>query len=523
MAMEMGGWRGLLIWGVVLSLAHVMVKIARAIWWRPRQHTRCFEAQGIRGPSYKLLSGNLPEMMKMIDEAKSKPMEFSHRIVPRVLPHYYASINKYGRFFVYWFGTKAKVNIPDVELLKEILSTKFGHYEKPPQNRITRQLLGGGLGSLDGEEWAKHRRIINPAFYIEQLKGMVPTVADSASDMIKRWKERIGHDSQREIEVSKEFRDLTADIISRTAFGSSYVEGKHIFDMQVEQLNLIIESIRTIYIPGFGLLPTKKNRRLWKLGREINRSSKVLIEGRQRTLSMDDSERYRNDLLGLMVAKIKKEPGSPQNACMTVEEIIEECKFFFFAGHETSSALLTWTMVLLGMHQEWQEAARKEVLEVCGKDVPHTDTINRLKIVTMILNEALRLYAPATQTSRHTYKEMKLGDFNIPAGIELSVPIIAIHHDPELWGNDADEFKPQRFAEGAAKASKHPLAFMPFGLGPRACVGQNFAMIEAKVVLAIILQQFSFSVSPSYVHAPATVATLQPQYGAQIIVHPLQN
>lgn len=137
--------------------------------------------------------------------------------------------------------------------------------------------------------------------------------------------------------------------------------------------------------------------------------------------------------------------------------------------------------------------------------------------MTMVLNETLRLYPPATLMIRKTYKELKLGRFMIPKGAALSFPILAVHHNEKFWGPDANMFKPERFAEGASKAAVHPNAFFPFSLGPRACVGQNFAMLEAKSVIAMILQRLSFSVSPAYKHAPIAVLTLQPQHGMQII------
>ena len=137
----------------------------------------------------------------------------------------------------------------------------------------------------------------------------------------------------------------------------------------------------------------------------------------------------------------------------------------------------------------------------------------------MILNETLRLYPPLAQLQRQTYKPMKLGSLSIPAGTLLLLPVVAIHHDQDLWGSDANEFNPARFSDGIAKAAKHPLAFMPFGLGPRICVGQNFALLEAKVVLAMILPRFSFVTSPSYSHAPVMVFTMRPQHGAQVILH----
>lgn len=141
--------------------------------------------------------------------------------------------------------------------------------------------------------------------------------------------------------------------------------------------------------------------------------------------------------------------------------------------------------------------------------------------VTMILNEVLRLYPPVIAQYLHAYNETKIGHITIPAGVDLNLPTLLIHHDHELWGEDAEEFKPDRFAEGVAKACKEQLAFFPFGWGPRTCIGQSFAMAEAKFALAMILQHFSWELSPSYAHSPYTVMTLQPQHGAQISLHQL--
>lgn len=137
----------------------------------------------------------------------------------------------------------------------------------------------------------------------------------------------------------------------------------------------------------------------------------------------------------------------------------------------------------------------------------------------MILYEVLRLYSPGTIMTRTTYNETKLGELTVPAGVQFLLPIIFVHHDPEIWGKDAKEFNPERFSEGIAKATKNKLAFFPFSWGPRICIGNNFALMEAKLAISTILRNFSFELSPSYTHSPSYVVTLQPRYGAHLILH----
>lgn len=137
----------------------------------------------------------------------------------------------------------------------------------------------------------------------------------------------------------------------------------------------------------------------------------------------------------------------------------------------------------------------------------------------MIINETLRLYPPAVMLMRETHKDAKLGCLSVPAKTQFFLAMAAVHHDTQIWGEDANIFNPQRFAD----TRKHMASFFPFGLGPRICVGQNLAVVEAKIVLAVIIRKYSFTISPSYVHAPTHRMTLQPQYGAQIIFSRLLN
>ncbi|XP_058101145.1 cytochrome P450 CYP72A616-like isoform X5 [Magnolia sinica] len=508
----------LLVIASVLILPWVW-KVFNYVWWRPKMLERTLKKQGIHGPPYKLLSGNIVDNFRALKEAQAKPMGLSHQIVPRVAPFHLQTVKNYGKTSVTWFGTTPRVNIMDPELIREVLSNKFGHFAKQKQTAFVKQLVSG-LVSHEGEKWAKHRRIINPAFHVEKLKRMLPAFSASCSELISKWEQWVGSEESRELDLSPELQALTGDVISRTGFGSSYKEGRRIFQLLTEQGELVIQAIQKAYILLSVFFPMKDNLRRKEIDREIRAIVRSMIEKREK--AMKTGEASNDDLLSLLMESNSKESQEQGNSkSMSIEEVIEECRLFYLAGQETTSSLLTWTMILLSMHPSWQERAREEVLQVFGKNKPDFDGLSHLKIVTMILHEVLRLYPPAILLNRRTYKRMQLGGITLPAGVELSLPILLIHHDPKLWGEDADEFNPERFSRGVSKATNNQVSFFPFGWGPRICIGQNFALVESKLALAMILQHFSFELSPSYVHAPYTVITLRPQHGAQLILHKL--
>ncbi|XP_076912273.1 cytochrome P450 734A6-like [Bidens hawaiensis] len=476
--------------------------------WIPFRIQLHFRRQGIGGPGYRPIFGNAAgTRRKMIAEAESlRPVPFNHDgVVQRVMPHYYNWSKVYGDTFLYWFGSQARLAVSDPDMIKEILVSKSGSFGKIRFSQVLKGLFGDGLVGLEGEKWAVHRRITSQAFNMERVKEWVPEIVDSVGDMMSKWDANIeaGNKSEFEFDVHKELHQLSADIISRTAFGSNFLEGKRIFELQEQQVGLALQALRNVYIPGYRFLPTKFNRTMRKLEKETTELVTKVIEKSKNT------KLNSNTLLATLMSPSKKDDA------LDLKEVIDECKTFYFAGKETTANLLTFVFLLLGLHQEWQDKAREEVDRICGRNaVPCADKLADLKIVTMILNETLRLYPPAIMMMRQASVNVKLaGQLDVPAGTQLFMAMTAVHHDVRIWGEDANEFNPMRFLE----PRNHLGAFFPFGLGPRVCVGQNLAIVGAKIVLAMIVGRYSFRVSPSYVHAPMQSLTMQPQYGAQMI------
>ncbi|KAK9085351.1 hypothetical protein Sjap_025762 [Stephania japonica] len=543
------------IW-VVICAALVCFWVAKVliwVWWKPRKLEKLLREQGFNGTSHMYMFGDLKQLVSTTKKARSKPIELSHSIVPRVFPFIQETIQRQGPMSYIWFGVTPRVNILDPDLIKDVLSNKFGHFSKIKVNPLLR-LLAQGVANYDGEKWAKHRRIISPAFHLEKLKLMVPAFHASCIDLVEKWEKLVSNGSS-EVDVWPDLQELTADAISRTAFGSSYEKGRRIFQLQTEQIKLVLEVLPFVFIPGFRytksrfksslvlvqvlpmyqrqvvymnlilcrFLPTKKNRRIKEIDREVRSILSDMINYREKATKNGELA-HTNDLLGMLLdcnRKHTQENDNSKKFGMAIEDVIEECKLFYIAGQETTSSLLVWTMVVLSMHPEWQARAREEVLRVFGSDKPNLDALSHLKIVTMIFYEVLRLYPPAALLLRYCYKEMKLGYLTLPPGVEIAIPTILVHHDRTIWGKDAEEFNPMRFSEGISKVTNNQVSFFPFGWGPRICLGQAFSLIEAKMAIAMILQRFSFELSPTYAHAPYTLLTLRPQYGAQMILNKL--
>uniref|UniRef100_A0A0D9WMT2 Cytochrome P450 n=1 Tax=Leersia perrieri TaxID=77586 RepID=A0A0D9WMT2_9ORYZ len=511
---------------VAVAVAAVMV--STLLWvalvqlvWRPYAAARAFGRQGIRGPAYRFLAGNIGEANAMRAAATALDRR-SHDIIPRVLPHYHAWMSRYGKVFVSWTGPIPALCVGDYAMAKEILADRTGAYGKPDPGAAILALFGNGLVFLDGDDWARHRRVVHPAFAMDKLKTMTGTMAACAREMIRAWEARAAANNpsgEIEIEVGNQFQELTADVISHTAFGSSYLQGKEVFEAQRELQAIAMAALYSIRIPGIQYIPTKSNVRRRRLEKKVRGTLMAMIHERQAAVAKE-GKGYGNDLLGLMLeANVAMCGGGNGARRMTMDEIVDECKTFFFAGHDTTSHLLTWAMFLLGTHLDWQDRVREEVLRECGGEaLPDGDVLGKLKLVTMVLYETLRLYSPVSMLVRMVTADANLSGIHVPKGTLAMIPVAILHRDVDAWGDDAGEFNPLRFRGGVNKAAAHAGALLAFSLGHRSCIGQDFALLEAKAMLAMILRRFAFEVSPEYVHAPLDFLTMQPQCGLPMVL-----
>uniref|UniRef100_A0ACD5TQF5 Uncharacterized protein n=1 Tax=Avena sativa TaxID=4498 RepID=A0ACD5TQF5_AVESA len=348
------------------------------------------------------------EMLRLTKEALSRPMDPSdpHGILPRVLAFYPPCRKLYGPKHLIWFGTKPRLMISSPELIREVLVVQAEHFDRYEAHPLICQFEGYGLTNLNGDAWARHRRILSPAFHTENLKPIVPFIADTVRRMCDELAASSGGGGEAEVEVAKWFGPLPQEVIMLATLGRrNYEAGRAVFELQEELGGLFDHAHTKVFVPGYRFLPLRSNVRVWCLVRKIRKGLAALIAD----LQVDDDEGgVMRDFMSFMAP------------AMTKNEMIEESKNLFFAGKETLSSLLTWATISLAMHPEWQDRARQEVLAIVGRhELPTKDHLPKLKTLAMIVNETLRLYPSVVATIRTAKRDLELDGCVVPAGTEL--------------------------------------------------------------------------------------------------------
>ncbi|XP_077223764.1 cytochrome P450 714C2-like [Tasmannia lanceolata] len=485
-----------------------------AFWFSAIRANQKLQRNGFRGPPPSFPLGNITEISRKQKKAllQSPPLDISHDFHSTVFPYFVQWRSVYGKVFIYWLGTEPFLYIAEPEFLKKVDSVVVSKtWGKPTVfKRDRKPLFGNGLLMAEGDDWAHNRHIIAPAFSPANLKAMISLMVESTTNMLDEWS-RLVASNKTEIDVERFITNNAGEIIAKTSFGMTHQYGQKVFEKLKSMQVMLFKPNRLVGVPFSKFIYAKQTLEIRRLGKEIDRLLLSIIDSRKA-----HKGEPQHDLLGLLLTM--NHANGQLGKKLTARELVDECKTFFFGGYETTALAVSWTLLLLALHPEWQCLLREEIIQVIGEGTMDFTMLTKLEKMGWVMHEVLRLYSPAPNVQRQAREDIQVGDVAIPKGTNMWIDIVGMHHDPELWGDDVNEFQPDRWSKNALYGGcKHRMGFLPFGFGGRMCVGKNLSMMEYKIVLTLILTRFSMSVSSSYTHSPTHMFTLKPSCGIPLI------
>jgi cytochrome P450 len=385
------------------------------------------------------------------------------------------------------------------DLIEYVLVTNNRNFIKDRGWRIRplRKLFGNGLLTSEGEFWIRQRRLAQPAFHRERIAAYGEVMVESTERMISDWQAGEIRD------IHQDMMRLTLEIVVKTLFGAdTSVEARDV-GAAMDVLARHFSSQSVYILPGF--LPTPGRIRLELALRKLDRIINQIIRMRR------ESRREDHDLLSLLL-QAQDDDGSR----MTDQQLRDEVMTLFLAGHETTALALSWTWYLLGQHPEVERKLVAELKAALNGHSPAVADLPRLPYVEMVVKESMRLYPPAWIIGREAVSGFKINGYSIPAGAQVSMSPWLMHRDPRYFDRP-EEFLPERWASELIKQLPK-YAYFPFGGGPRLCIGNSFAMMEAILILATIIQRFHLDLAPGQTVKPMPSITLRPKNGVKVIV-----
>ncbi|KAK1368937.1 hypothetical protein POM88_035029 [Heracleum sosnowskyi] len=507
----------------VLSMFCMIVYVVYDFCLKPKILRARLVNQGIDGPTPTLILGNIPDIQKIerlsvkreCKELESDAITYDSNdslsldCCSILLPHIIQWTKQFGKNFSFALGKTQFLYIGDGELVREMSLCKSFELGKPSYLHKERgPLLGKGILTTSKEAWVHQRKTIAPIFYVDKVKNMLSIVLESGNALTKSWEKLVEAEGGiADIRVDDYVKTFTSSIFSNVMFGRYEAAEKVLFSkcrdlMEVSGSPTVVDGR-----PFSRFYPTKIHRQQWTLEKEIYRiiqdiEMKCRSEGESIIQTLVDGAKHGQ--LG---------SSTPQ------QFIVDNCKELCIVAMEVPGITAIWGLMLLALHPDWQARARAEVLEICGDEILDAEKLGKMKVLKMIIQEILRLYSGVGFTAREALADVQIGKkVCVPKGVNIWIWPAALHRDPELWGSDALKFNPERFANGISGACKIPQIYIPFGLGPRTCPGMNLGMMELKVLYAMLLEKFSFSLSPNYQHVPKFDVLLEPKYGVKLLV-----
>jgi cytochrome P450 len=393
----------------------------------------------------------------------------------------------------------AIVNPRDIEY---VLVTNAANFTKSADYRALARLLGKGLLTSEGALWQHQRSLIQPAFRREKILSYAPVMTEAVGRMLDGWKD---HDQRN---IHADLMRATLDVVARCLFGA---EVSGVADRVGRAMAVVSERFPTdaswallfpIDIPDF-VAPSRR-----RTIRELNEIIEGIIRDRR------DSGKSRGDLLDALL-----EMRDANGQQMSAAQLRDEMMTLFLAGHETTAIALSWACFLLAQHPEVEAQLVQELKAVLNGRMPSSDDLGRLIYTEMVVKEAMRLYPPVWAIGRRSIAQCEIGGYRVPAATNVFIFQWLTHRDRRFF-TDPERFDPERWRADPVRAGRVPrFAYLPFGAGPRTCVGASFAMIEATLLLAAIVQRFRFELLPTPAVVLQAAVTLRPKDGIHVVVH----
>ncbi len=402
---------------------------------------------------------------------------------------------KYGSIFKTNILGRPTVVMAGPEAVEFVLASHMEHFswrEGWPDN--FKQLLGESLFLQDGEEHRKNRRLMMPALHGPALTNYIATMEEITHSYLKKW------ENKQEFTWFNEFKQLTFDIASKLLLGSNNgSESSHLSQLFTNLTNGLF-AINTLPLPftTYGKAIAARNQILEHLTQIV----------RQR------QQHPAKDALSLLIQS-KDEDGNS----MSERELIAQAVLLLFAGHETTTSMLTWLCVELARHPEVMERAREEQLQLASKGALNLEQLGQMPYLEQILLEVERLHSPVGGGFRGVVKDFEFKGFHVPGGWQLLYSIFVTHSLEDIYPQP-ENFDPDRFSPKRQENKKYPYSLIGFGGGPRICIGITFAKMEMKIVAAHLLRSYDWEILPNQSLATVRIPTNRPKDGLRVRFHP---
>ncbi|TNE51267.1 MAG: cytochrome P450 [Deltaproteobacteria bacterium] len=417
--------------------------------------------------------------------------------------------NTYGDIASFRMLTKRFVMVQGLDYVGEVLVKQASKFEKAKRDRDTMDsILGLGLVTSEGELHKRQRKLVQPAFRKKRIELYAEAMCRQVERLLEQWT-----DGQH-VDMSEEMMQLTMYIVTDTLFRMDVSEEADRVGESIALLQDIVQqNLRApIQVPRW--IPTSNNRKAKEAGDYLNNLIRSMI-ARRREEEAQEGWVDHGDLMSTLLQ------AAEDGSTMSDQQVVDELQTLFVAGHETTSNALSWTWYLLSQHPEVEAKLHSEVDRVLqGRPVTVQDLVN-LPYTTQVLKESMRLYPPAwTLNVRQAKEEVKLGEYVLPKGTLVFVSPYVVHRNPSVFP-DPETFDPERFTP-EQEAERHRHAYIPFGAGPRVCIGNSFAMMEAALIVARLAQTYRFVLDPKQVVEPLPQITMSPRYGLDMTIEKRQ-